>query len=136
MNINGFSLKTATFLTAASAALWIGSAVAAPLPLSYAGDIGASFAALFSSQRSLEATDDVPANYPSDLRRQVIAYRTSAAAGTVIIDTNQTYLYFVLGNGTASGGPDHDLLAFQVIQSGDAGGGCPGVGDKRIGLLV
>lgn len=103
MNFQISALKSATFLAATSAALWIGSAsvIAAPLPLSYAGDIGASFAALFSSQRPMDATDDVPANYPSDLRRQVIAYRTKAAAGTVIIDTAQTYLYFVLGDGKA-----------------------------------
>ena len=32
MNFQMSALKSATFLTAASAALWIGSAVAAPLP--------------------------------------------------------------------------------------------------------
>ena len=36
-----------------------------------------------------------------DLQRQVVAYSTTAAAGTVIIDTAQTYLYYVLGNGRA-----------------------------------
>jgi lipoprotein-anchoring transpeptidase ErfK/SrfK len=34
-------------------------------------------------------------------RRQVVDYRTSAGAGTVIIDTPNTYLYYVLGGGKA-----------------------------------
>ncbi|WP_291849071.1 L,D-transpeptidase [Bradyrhizobium sp.] len=35
------------------------------------------------------------------LRRQVVSYSTSEAAGTIIIDTPNTYLYLVLGNGQA-----------------------------------
>jgi lipoprotein-anchoring transpeptidase ErfK/SrfK len=35
------------------------------------------------------------------LRRQIVDYRTAEAAGTVIIDTPHTYLYYVLGNGRA-----------------------------------
>jgi lipoprotein-anchoring transpeptidase ErfK/SrfK len=34
-------------------------------------------------------------------RRQVVAYSTTEAPGTVIIDTPHTYLYYVLGNGKA-----------------------------------
>jgi lipoprotein-anchoring transpeptidase ErfK/SrfK len=34
-------------------------------------------------------------------KRQVVDYRTTESAGTVIIDTPHTYLYFVLGNGKA-----------------------------------
>jgi lipoprotein-anchoring transpeptidase ErfK/SrfK len=36
-----------------------------------------------------------------DLKRQVVNYPTKVAAGTVVIDTAQTYLYYVLGNGKA-----------------------------------
>jgi lipoprotein-anchoring transpeptidase ErfK/SrfK len=43
------------------------------------------------------ATTDLPTN----LRRQVVAYPTSEAAGTIIIDTPHTYLYLVLGGGKA-----------------------------------
>src|SRR5712671_3178242 len=32
-------------------------------------------------------------------RRQVVEYPTREAAGTVIVDTPHTYLYYVLGNG-------------------------------------
>jgi lipoprotein-anchoring transpeptidase ErfK/SrfK len=36
-----------------------------------------------------------------DFKRQVVNYSTDTAAGTVIIDTAQTYLYYVLGHGKA-----------------------------------
>ncbi len=38
---------------------------------------------------------------PAQFRRQVVAYTGSEAAGTIIIDTASTYLYFVMGNGRA-----------------------------------
>jgi lipoprotein-anchoring transpeptidase ErfK/SrfK len=38
---------------------------------------------------------------PANLRRQLVSYPTPEPAGTVIIDTPHTYLYLVLGNGTA-----------------------------------
>jgi lipoprotein-anchoring transpeptidase ErfK/SrfK len=38
---------------------------------------------------------------PARLRRQVVNYATREAAGTVIIDTPNTYLYYVLGGGQA-----------------------------------
>ncbi len=34
-------------------------------------------------------------------KRQVVDYRTSEGAGTIIVDTPHTYLYYVLGNGKA-----------------------------------
>jgi lipoprotein-anchoring transpeptidase ErfK/SrfK len=38
---------------------------------------------------------------PARLRRQAVSYATREAPGTVIIDTPNTYLYYVLGNGQA-----------------------------------
>ena len=38
---------------------------------------------------------------PAQLRRQMVAYRTKEPAGTIVVDTANTYLYFVLGNGQA-----------------------------------
>ena len=46
-----------------------------------------------------EETGDV--EIPAHLRRQVVAYGTREPAGTVIVDTANTYLYYVLGNGRA-----------------------------------
>jgi lipoprotein-anchoring transpeptidase ErfK/SrfK len=37
----------------------------------------------------------------ADLKRQIVNYRTSEAPGTIIIDTPNTYLYFVLAGGKA-----------------------------------
>src|SRR5882757_9387671 len=38
---------------------------------------------------------------PARFRRQVVDYRTAEAPGTIIIDTPNTHLYLVLGNGRA-----------------------------------
>jgi lipoprotein-anchoring transpeptidase ErfK/SrfK len=38
---------------------------------------------------------------PARLKRQVVSYPTREAPGTIIIDTPNTYLYLVLGNGRA-----------------------------------
>ena len=38
---------------------------------------------------------------PQNLRRQLVDYVTTEPAGTVIIDTPNTYLYLILGNGKA-----------------------------------
>ena len=41
------------------------------------------------------------AELPARLRRQIVSYATHEAPGTVIIDTPNTYLYYVLGGGQA-----------------------------------
>jgi lipoprotein-anchoring transpeptidase ErfK/SrfK len=38
---------------------------------------------------------------PARLRRQIVNYTTRESPGTIIIDTPNTYLYYVLGNGQA-----------------------------------
>jgi lipoprotein-anchoring transpeptidase ErfK/SrfK len=50
-----------------------------------------------STARSKEAADEIPAH----LRRQVVGYTGREAPGTIVIDTPNTYLYYVLGNGRA-----------------------------------
>jgi lipoprotein-anchoring transpeptidase ErfK/SrfK len=44
---------------------------------------------------------DEAAAVPARLHRQVVYYATSEAPGTIIVDTPNTYLYFVLGGGKA-----------------------------------
>jgi lipoprotein-anchoring transpeptidase ErfK/SrfK len=51
-------------------------------------------------QRSVAGAQD-SAELPAHLRRQVVDFRTAEGAGTVIIDTPNTYLYYVLGGGKA-----------------------------------
>jgi lipoprotein-anchoring transpeptidase ErfK/SrfK len=41
------------------------------------------------------------AELPPNLRRQVVDFKTKEPAGTIIIDTPNTYLYLVMGNGKA-----------------------------------
>ena len=92
-------------LAAALAALAIGtvaistSAAAAPLPLFP-----------FFMSPPIEAAPPVQAvpsdegtvvEIPARLRRQVVNYATREAPGTIIIDTPNTYLYLVMGNGQA-----------------------------------
>lgn len=45
--------------------------------------------------------DEGRVEMPARLRRQVVNYSTREAPGTIIIDTPNTYLYLVLGNGQA-----------------------------------
>jgi lipoprotein-anchoring transpeptidase ErfK/SrfK len=48
-----------------------------------------------------EQPDQTPANLPPQFRRQLVNYQTTEPAGTIVIDTPNTYLYLVLGNGQA-----------------------------------
>ncbi len=79
----------AAVLTAAT--LWVAGSAAAPLPLPYVP--GAMAAPMLPS---LPLEEIAP-----DLRRQLVNYPAHYAAGTVVIDTAQTQLYYVLGNGKA-----------------------------------
>ncbi len=49
--------------------------------------------------------EDQPENGPAqvapNLRRQEVAFQTKEPAGTIVVDTPNTYLYYVLGNGRA-----------------------------------
>jgi lipoprotein-anchoring transpeptidase ErfK/SrfK len=48
-----------------------------------------------------ERPDAQPRELPAHLRRQIVDFPTKEAAGTVIIDTANTYLYLMLGHGKA-----------------------------------
>ena len=87
-------LGFAGLIAAAGAFCSIGSAPAAPLfPL---------MAPAAASQSVMEEpADDAAAEIPANLRRQVVNYPTREAAGTIVVDTANTYLYLVLGGGKA-----------------------------------
>jgi len=99
MNIQKFALRSTSVLTAASAALWLGSALAAPLPAPNPSHSGTPFALLMQDPAA-EAMDS-DAGSAADLQRQMVNYSSPTAAGTIVIDTAQTYLYYVLGDGKA-----------------------------------
>jgi lipoprotein-anchoring transpeptidase ErfK/SrfK len=88
MNIQAIATRSAGFLLAAT---WIGAASAAPLPIS--GRVLAPVA--------VSSTPEFSSDLAPRLRRQVVSYRTEATAGSIVIDTAQTFLYYVLGDGTA-----------------------------------
>jgi lipoprotein-anchoring transpeptidase ErfK/SrfK len=66
--------------------------------LSYAPAASSAFP---SEDAALALPEDESGVLPERLRRTVIAYNTSEAPGTVVIDTGHTALYFVLGQGRA-----------------------------------
>jgi lipoprotein-anchoring transpeptidase ErfK/SrfK len=73
--------------------LGLRAAAASPLAL---------FTATAAPQYAVETADEQPAApAPARLKRQVVDYRTDEAPGTIIVDTPNTYLYLVLGNGKA-----------------------------------
>ncbi|MFL6305092.1 MAG: L,D-transpeptidase [Candidatus Sulfotelmatobacter sp.] len=86
MNITLAGLKAAGVL---AAACWITSAGAAPL----SGGSPSSSGAFLAPEGGEYAAP------PSE--RQSVAFPTRFALGTVVIDTAQTFLYYVIGNGQA-----------------------------------
>ena len=100
MNIYKIAFKSANLLTAATAALWVGSAIAAPLAPAYSRPSAARFA---SAMQDPAPADEIgsDAGLAADLQRQAVDYPTSVAPGTIVIDTAHTYLYYVLSDGKA-----------------------------------
>jgi lipoprotein-anchoring transpeptidase ErfK/SrfK len=49
---------------------------------------------------NVQASDE-DAALPDRLRKQIVSFDRSEPAGTIVIDTNNTYLYYVLGQGRA-----------------------------------
>jgi lipoprotein-anchoring transpeptidase ErfK/SrfK len=91
---------------AALAALAIGtvaistSAAAAPLPL-FPFFLSPPIEAAPPPVQAVPSDEGTVVEMPARLRRQVVSYPTREAPGTIIIDTPNTYLYYVLGNGQA-----------------------------------
>ncbi|QDW40333.1 L,D-transpeptidase [Bradyrhizobium sp. KBS0727] len=104
---NSFRMNT-RLVVGALGALAIGtvafstSAAAAPLPLfpffmTPPTEAAPPPVAAAPSQDEERSVTQLPAR----LKRQVVSYPTREAPGTIIIDTPNTYLYLVLGNGQA-----------------------------------
>jgi len=73
------------------------SGAAAPLSLFPSDHREAPQATAYAPVEVEQEATELPARF----KRQVVSYPTSEAPGTVIIDTPNTYLYLVLGNGRA-----------------------------------
>jgi lipoprotein-anchoring transpeptidase ErfK/SrfK len=77
------------------------SAAAAPLPLFPFFMMPPTEAAPPPVQMAPSQDDGAVVEMPARLKRQVVSYATREAPGTIIIDTPNTYLYYVLGGGQA-----------------------------------
>jgi lipoprotein-anchoring transpeptidase ErfK/SrfK len=76
-----------------------GSAAAAPVQLFPFFNAPAQVAPPLQAAPSDD--EDTVREMPARLKRQVVNYATREAPGTIIIDTPNTYLYYVLGGGQA-----------------------------------
>jgi lipoprotein-anchoring transpeptidase ErfK/SrfK len=95
MNIRISLVKSTVLLAASVVIAAIGSASAAPLP-AY-DTMGAFISEVASDRPAIEDSQSLDPN----MRRQVVNYSSNAAPGTVVVDTDETFLYFVLGDGKA-----------------------------------
>ena len=99
--------QNSRFAVAAFGALAIGSvalsasATAAPLPLFPVHPDAADPSGPAAGAGGAVADEDRSVEMPARLKRQVVSYATREAPGTIIIDTPNTYLYYVLGGGQA-----------------------------------
>ena len=77
-----------------------GSAAAAPLPL-FPFVMSPPTQSAPPVQAAPSEDEGTAAQLPARLKRQIVSYATREAPGTIIIDTPNTYLYYVLGGGQA-----------------------------------
>ncbi len=91
---------TGVALVLAGSALWTTVVQAQVLGMTSNPNTASNYPEALPDRNGSEETD-ITANIPARLRRQIVDYRTSEAPGTVIVDTPNTYLYFVLGGGKA-----------------------------------
>jgi len=78
-----------------------GSATASPLPLFPFILLPPAQSVQPPLPAAPSGEEDTAAEMPARLKRQVVSYATHEAPGTIIIDTPNTYLYYVLGGGQA-----------------------------------
>ena len=102
MNVNISGLKAPIILAAAfcAAAFCVGSAAAAPLSEGSYRSSGASPAPVVNGDIALDEAGR-SAGFSAEMQRHIVLFATRFPRGTVVIDTAQTYLYYVLGDGRA-----------------------------------
>jgi lipoprotein-anchoring transpeptidase ErfK/SrfK len=97
-NVASYSRRAFASLAMIAGALALtSSAMAAPLPL-FPFPVEAQPQAI---QPAPSDEPDAPFELPDRFKRQTVNYPTREPAGTIIIDTPNTYLYYVLGGGQA-----------------------------------
>jgi lipoprotein-anchoring transpeptidase ErfK/SrfK len=103
LSIGAFLPKSrrAAAFGALAAIAFSGAASAAPLQLFPFVPQPAEPATTPLVQSAPSVDQNATAELPARLRRQIVSYATHEAPGTVVIDTPNTYLYYVLGGGQA-----------------------------------
>ena len=79
--------RTGSFALFVAANLWSAPVLAESMP--------------YYAPTASAASDDETAGVPANLHRQIVLYAGQEAAGTIIINTPNTTLYYVLGGGKA-----------------------------------
>ena len=87
-------------LVMVGAALWTADVKAQVLAMTSEPRVRSTAQGVMPNQDSAVPAD-VTTDIPARLRRQQVSYSTTEAPGTIIVDTPNTYLYFVLGGGKA-----------------------------------
>jgi lipoprotein-anchoring transpeptidase ErfK/SrfK len=101
IKLTGKSVAAASFVLACGTFLICTSAQAQVLAMANepaTGSIGRDVN--FGNGGAPDVVDESAA-VPARLHRQIVYYATTEAAGTIIVDTPNTFLYFVLGDGRA-----------------------------------
>ena len=99
--VMGMVMRTISFVRSAAALVVIAAATSATSAFaSPFFPFGQSPHAPAAQASADEATDESTELAPR-FKRQIVDYRTSELPGTIVIDTPNTYLYLVLGNGKA-----------------------------------
>jgi lipoprotein-anchoring transpeptidase ErfK/SrfK len=94
----GIVMQTSRFFRVAAAVVVIAAAT------SLASTASASPFQPWQPAQTMQAPVDESfdgTEFPARFKRQMVDYRTNEAPGTIVIDTPNTYLYLVLGNGRA-----------------------------------
>jgi lipoprotein-anchoring transpeptidase ErfK/SrfK len=94
------TLRSGLALAAAAGTLFATSAAANPLALFPFAPFPAPQIQAAPQAQAPEVGEEA-VEIPARFKRQVVSYATHEAPGTIVIDTPNTYLYFVLGNGKA-----------------------------------
>jgi lipoprotein-anchoring transpeptidase ErfK/SrfK len=76
------------------AAVWSGTSQSQVIAMNLRSDAGYSY-------HQIAPDNDGEFAVPARLHRQVVSYRSAESPSTIIIDTPNTYLYFILGGGKA-----------------------------------
>jgi lipoprotein-anchoring transpeptidase ErfK/SrfK len=94
---------TGVWVAAVAAIALLQSGTGRAEPLGYAAPLQHPALLFGQVPREPESADEIetPTEIPARLHRHVVDYSTRESPGTIIIDTPNTYLYFILGGGKA-----------------------------------